>query len=113
MSEEIIIKNVCPECGSENIGSLFVINKSYTKAGRFRKYCKSCGWCPYLGKKWTAEEHKQWDRIGIGLTILGVILLMVSYGYEEAVGDIASLLKIFGFIFIIIGIFIWKAPYTF
>ncbi|MBI5002062.1 hypothetical protein HZC31_01625 [Candidatus Woesearchaeota archaeon] len=111
MSEEGLIKKVCPKCGSEDLDNLFVIRQYSGKAGRFKAFCKTCGWCPYLNKKWTAEEHKQWDRIGIGLTILGVILLFLGFAFTGY--EISSLFKILGFIFTGIGIFIWKAPYTF
>ena|SRR3989338_1288815 len=112
MSEEVVMKKVCPKCGSEDLDNLFVIRRSLSKAGRFEPFCKKCGWCPYLGKRWTAEEHRQWDRVGIGITVIGVVLLVLSYAGEFTT-DVSTPLTILGFIFTVLGIFIWKAPYTF
>ena len=103
----------CPKCGKGQIEEIFVMGSRYnpSKSSRFRKFCSKCGWSVINNVEWTPEEHKLYDAVGIGAAVVGIILLALGYGISFNANDANSLLRVFGIILFLGGIFLWRAPY--
>jgi hypothetical protein len=103
----------CPRCGKGPVEEVFVIGSKYnsSKSSRFRQFCVKCGWSVINNVEWTPEEHRMYDAIGITAAILGFIFLILGYGLEVEY-SFRDLLRVFGILFFLGGIFLWRAPYT-
>ena len=79
------------------------------KFSRYVAFCPKCGQPVMNAKESTPGEHRLYDASGIGMTVIGVILLFLGFSLES---DANVLLRVFGFIFFLGGLFLWRAPYT-